>query len=83
MHDAMVIDFNEIDKTFEMIFNDGALKFTFTNVQTLTIPDRLTESWWLYDEIYPAKHGFELRVLFNDMSELFLVAENVLIEEQN
>lgn len=80
IHDAKVLDFKKNDKTFEIIFGDRKLKFTFTNVKKLAIPNRLLERWWLYAEIYPTEIGFELRVLFDDMSELFLEADNVLID---
>jgi hypothetical protein len=81
MHDARVFDFTEKNKTFEMIFKDRDLKFTFTNVYSLHIPNHLKGRYWLYDEIYPTDNGFELRVLLDDLSELRLTAVNVLIEE--
>jgi hypothetical protein len=81
MHDARVFDYTDINKTFELIFKDRDLKFIFTNIYSLHIPNQLKGRYWLYDEIYSTEHGFELRVLFDDLSELRLIAENVLIEE--
>lgn len=59
------------------------VKFTFEGVKKLVMPDTLVGSWWLYNEIYVAEAGFELRVLLSPLSEMLLVAENVLIEVLN
>ena len=81
LHDAGIIKF-EVgnDNTFAITFDRG-MKFTFINVQALTIPNKLSGRWWGYNEIYPKENGFELLVLFDDLSELILEAENVVIDE--
>lgn len=81
MHDARVSGIDIFNKTCEIRFNDRGLKFIFTNTQKITIPNKLSGRWWLYDEIYLSHNGFELRVLFDDLSELALIAENVLINK--
>ncbi|OEH94091.1 DUF4085 family protein [Bacillus solimangrovi] len=80
MHDSRVLEFNRNNSNFEMTFNDRDLKFTFIDTHKLSIPDNLLGRYWLYNELYPVENGFELRVLFDDMSELLLIADDVLID---
>lgn len=43
--------------------------------------EQLEGSWWLYDEIYKTKTGFELRVLFDcPLCELMIQARELKIE---
>ena len=60
------------------------VKLTFTGVEELFVPENFEEAWWLYNEVYSTKAGFELHVLFDcPFSEMKIIAENVLIEELN
>lgn len=90
LHDAQVTSFQRpTNETFEMTldcrggfhyFTD--IKLTFLGVQELSKPDFLEEAYWLYDEVYSTKKGFELNVLFDcPLKEFAIKAENVLIEE--
>jgi hypothetical protein len=81
MHDARVVDYTETDEKFELILNDGGVKFSFTNVRDLSVPKGLKGRWWLYDELSSTDYGFELRVLLDDLSELHVLAGNVVIEK--
>lgn len=92
LHDATVKSFDSpSNDTFILIldcrggfhyFTD--VKLTFTGVEEFLIPEKFDMAWWLYNEIYPTKAGFELRVLFDcPLSEIIIAAENVLIEVLN
>ncbi|KUO65447.1 MAG: hypothetical protein APF84_13255 [Gracilibacter sp. BRH_c7a] len=82
LHDAGITGFKVgNDNTFAITLDRG-IKFTFINVQTLTIPNELLGRWWGYDEIYLTDKGFEMHVLLDNLSELFVEAENVLIDEK-
>lgn len=92
LHDANVKSYNSPSKdTFIMIldcrggfhyFTD--IKLTFTGVKELNLPEGFEGAYWLYDEVYSTKEGFELRVLFDcPFSEVKIKAENVLIETLN
>lgn len=60
------------------------IRVTFLGVKELIVPERLTGSWWLYDEVYVKEKGFEYYVLLdNPLQEVKIVAEDVRIEELN
>lgn len=60
------------------------IKLTFTGVKELNLPKGFEGAFWLYDEVYSTKEGFEFNVLFDcPFSEVKINAENVLIEKLN
>jgi len=89
LHDARVLSFAAPSKgTFEMVldcrggfhyFTD--IKLTFVGVKELSVPDKLEGTYWLYNEVYATKEGFELHVLFHPLTELTIAAESVFIDE--
>ncbi|WNC16010.1 DUF4085 family protein [Brevibacillus brevis] len=59
------------------------ITLTFTGVEELFVPDHFEGAWWLYNEVYSTKTGFELHVLFErPFSEMKISAENVFIAER-
>lgn len=47
-------------------FNDfSEIKLTFKGVKEISMPENFKGGFWLYDEVYPSKLGFELHVLFD------------------
>ncbi|KJS13045.1 MAG: hypothetical protein VR67_05915 [Peptococcaceae bacterium BRH_c8a] len=91
LHDASVLSFAAPSRdTFEIIldcrggfhyFTD--IKLTFVGVKELSVPDKLEGTYWLYNEVYATKEGFELHVLFHPLTEFTIVAESVFIDELN
>lgn len=89
LHDAKVQSLEMPTKdTFIMILDCRRsfhyytdVKLTFTGVKKLQCSDIHAGSYWLYDEIYDSKAGFELRVLFESpLAELTIIADHVVIE---
>ncbi|MEK3835243.1 MULTISPECIES: DUF4085 family protein [unclassified Paenibacillus] len=89
LHDARVISYTmPTEGVLEMILDCGGamhyqceIKLKFKGVSGLRLPEPLEKKYWLYDEIYAAEQGFELRVLMDSPpSELRITAQDVLIE---
>lgn len=92
LHDAKVKSFEKptkdtivINLDCESAFNDfSEIKLTFKGVKEINMPENIEGGFWLYDEIYPAKPGFELLVLFDiPFTEFKVVAEDILVEGMN
>jgi hypothetical protein len=90
LHDAKVLSIEIPSKDMFVITLDCRggfhyftdIKLTFLGVKELSPPDKLEGAWWLYDEVYTHKAGFELHVLFDaPLTEFTIIAENVLIEK--
>lgn len=66
-------------------FNDfSEIKLTFKGVKEISMPESIKGGFWLYDEVYPAKPGFELHVLFDiPFTEFKIVAEDIVVEGMN
>ncbi|PGM59546.1 DUF4085 family protein [Bacillus sp. AFS053548] len=48
------------------------------------MPENIKGGFWLYDEVYPTKSGFELNVLFDiPLIEFKIVAEDIVVEGKN
>ncbi|PEJ52095.1 hypothetical protein CN692_22170 [Bacillus sp. AFS002410] len=63
-------------------FNDFTeIKLTFKGVKEISMPEDIKGGFWLYDEVYPAKSGYELHVLFDiPFIEFKIVAEDIIVE---
>ncbi|PFH82575.1 hypothetical protein COI44_19725 [Bacillus sp. AFS088145] len=66
-------------------FNDfSEIKLTILGVNEIIMPENIKGGFWLYDEVYPAKSGFELHVLFDiPFIEFKIVAEDIVVEGKN
>lgn len=89
LHDARVISYAmPAEGVLEIILDCGGamhyqceIKLTFSGVSGLHLTEPLEKKYWLYDEIYAAEQGFELRVLMDSPpSELIITAQDVSIE---
>ncbi|MFC6651463.1 DUF4085 family protein [Paenibacillus rhizoplanae] len=89
LHDARVISYTmPSEGVLEMILDCGGamhyqceIKLTFSGVSGLRLPEPLEKKYWLYDEIYAAEQGFELRVLMDSPpSELRITAQDVSVD---
>ena len=84
LHDGEVLSFSSTESTITLTiagtsvgWYDTNVKLTFSDIEKCSIPEQLEGSWWLYDEIYKTKTGFELRVLFDcPLCELMIQARN-------
>lgn len=91
-HDSNVISIeNPTNDTFfinldcEGGFNDfSEIKLIFLGVKEISMPENIKGGFWLYDEVYPTKSGFELHVLFDiPLIEFKIVAEDIVVEGKN
>ncbi|MEH7402623.1 DUF4085 family protein [Gottfriedia acidiceleris] len=92
LHDSNVISIeNPTNDTFVIYldceggFNDfSEIKLTFKGVKEISMPENIKGGFWLYDEVYPTKIGFELHVLFDiPFIEFKIVAEDIVVEGKN
>lgn len=90
LHDATIKSVeNPSNDTFIMILDCSGgfhyftdIKLTFTGVSKLTMPEKIEDAWWLYDEVYRSDKYFELYVLFDcPLTEFSITAEDVVIEQ--
>lgn len=88
LHDGEVLSFSSTETSITLMiagtsvgWYDTNVKLTFSDIEICSIPEQLEGSWWLYDEIYKTKTGFELHVLFDcPLCELMIQARELKIE---
>ncbi|MBQ8402965.1 MAG: DUF4085 family protein [Clostridia bacterium] len=54
-------------------------KIVFKNARLIECEEGIAGTYWIYDELYPAEHGFEIHILTerSDVKYLTLECENV------